>query len=53
LPPDTFFGEGFEGQKLFVIPSRKLVILRLGLAYLSAHSSYDYVYEILDAVASR
>ena len=53
LPDDTFFGEGFEGQKLFVIPSRKLVIVRLGLAYLSAHSSYDYVYEILEALAPR
>jgi CubicO group peptidase (beta-lactamase class C family) len=52
LPDDTFFGEGFEGQKLFVIPSRKLVIVRLGLAYLSAHSSYDYVYEILEAIKS-
>ena len=50
LPEDTFFGEGFEGQKLFVIPSRKLVIVRLGLAYLSAHSSYDYVYDILDSM---
>ena len=53
LPDDTFFGEGFEGQKIFVIPSRKLVIVRLGLAYLSAHSSYDYVYEMLDAVEAR
>lgn len=52
LPEDTFFGEGFEGQKLFVIPSRKLVIVRLGLAYLSAHSSYDYVYDILEAIKS-
>lgn len=52
LPEDTFFGEGFEGQKLFVIPSRKLVIVRLGLAYLSAHSSYDYVYDIIDAIKS-
>lgn len=52
LPEDTFFGEGFEGQKLFVIPSRKLVIVRLGLAYLSAHSSYDYVYDILGAIDS-
>jgi len=51
FPDDTFFGEGFEGQKLFVIPSRKLVIVRLGLAYLSAHSSYDYVCDILEALA--
>jgi CubicO group peptidase (beta-lactamase class C family) len=31
-PPDMFFAEGFEGQRIFIIPSRKLVIVRLGLS---------------------
>lgn len=30
-PTDMFYASGFDGQAVFVIPSRKLVIVRLGL----------------------
>lgn len=31
VPPDSFQAEGYEGQYIFVVPSRKLVVVRLGL----------------------
>jgi CubicO group peptidase (beta-lactamase class C family) len=31
VPPDCFFCEGYEGQYIWVIPSRKLVVVRLAL----------------------
>jgi CubicO group peptidase (beta-lactamase class C family) len=32
LPTDTYWADGFEGQTVFVIPSKKLVVVRLGLS---------------------
>jgi len=31
VPTDMFFANGFDGQSVFVIPSKKLVVVRLGL----------------------
>ncbi|CAF4291659.1 unnamed protein product, partial [Rotaria sordida] len=28
---DTFYASGFNGQNVFIIPSKKLVIVRFGL----------------------
>jgi CubicO group peptidase (beta-lactamase class C family) len=50
LPEDMFFAQGFEGQNIFVIPSRKLVIVRLGLAYFAANPPHDFVLDILQAL---
>jgi len=33
LPADTFFAEGYQGQIIAIIPSRKLVFVRLGMTY--------------------
>jgi CubicO group peptidase (beta-lactamase class C family) len=31
VPADLYFADGFEGQDVFIIPSRKLIIVRLAL----------------------
>ncbi len=50
LPKDFFYGMGFEGQTLSIIPSRDLVVVRLGLAHFRSIQPFDYIYDILDAL---
>ena len=30
VPRDTFYADGFQGQRVFVVPSKKLVLVRMG-----------------------
>ncbi len=53
LPDDTFNASGFEGQKIVVIPSRKLVIVRLGLTYFADYPMYDHVCDVLASLPAR
>ena len=39
LPPDAYWADGFEEQYVMVIPSKKLVIVRLGVS----HHGFDIV----------
>jgi CubicO group peptidase (beta-lactamase class C family) len=37
-PADMFYADGFEGQFIFIIPSKDLVVVRLGL---TQHNNFD------------
>jgi CubicO group peptidase (beta-lactamase class C family) len=51
LPSDTCFAAGHEGQFVTIIPSRKLVIVRLGLSRLpGAWDHESFIAQILEAV---
>ena len=52
LPSDSFHAIGHEGQFITIIPSRKLVIVRLGLTRLKgAWDHPKFVHKILEAIS--
>ncbi len=50
FPQDAFMAEGFEGQNVTVIPSKKLVIVRLGLSRSGAFDDIAFVKRIVKAL---
>lgn len=50
LPSDMFFADGFEGQNIFIIPSKKLVVVRLGLTRKSRWGEENFLREVLSAI---
>ncbi len=49
IPPDTFDANGFQGQYLHVVPSRRLVVVRLGATH---YRGRDYERLLLDVLAA-
>ena len=50
-PKDIYFADGYQGQRIYIIPSKKVVIVRMGLT--KDKKSFDYnkmVTGILDAL---
>ncbi|MGC4020533.1 MAG: serine hydrolase [Cyclobacteriaceae bacterium] len=50
VPTDGFLADGFEGQYTFVIPSKKLVIVRLGLTKRDNFDMDKLVADIIDCL---
>ncbi len=49
-PADMFYADGFESQLIFVIPSKNLVVVRLGL---TQHNNFDgnkFLQDVLSAI---
>jgi CubicO group peptidase (beta-lactamase class C family) len=51
IPTDAYFAIGHEGQTLTVIPSQRLVVVRLGVSiYIDAWNQAAFLADILDAI---
>ncbi len=53
VPRDLFSANGYEGQYVFIIPSKDLVVVRTGLAEDPAFNINEFLSEIIEAVDSK
>jgi CubicO group peptidase (beta-lactamase class C family) len=49
-PKDMYFADGFQGQRVFIIPSEGLVIVRLGLTRFEHPVYDDLVMDVIEAL---
>ncbi len=50
LPVDMYWADGFEGQNIFVIPSKKLVVVRLGLTRASQWGESRFIEAVIEGI---
>ena len=51
-PRDMFYADGYHGQRIFIIPSLDLVIVRTGLTHKSRTDSYNYLNELVKEIVA-
>ncbi|OQP66850.1 hypothetical protein A3860_00325 [Niastella vici] len=47
VPADMYFADGFGGQNIFIIPSKKLIVIRLGVHTVDEN---QYLKEVIQAI---
>ncbi len=50
IPSDLYFAQGYEGQRIMIIPSRDLVIVRLGQTHFNNFDWDDFLSSILQSL---
>ena len=50
VPSDLFFCSGFEGQYVYIIPSKDLVVVRMGLSEGPPYDANRFLKEIIESV---
>ena len=48
IPADMFFADGYGGQNIYIIPSEKLVVVRMGLRNIDERKFLREVIESID-----
>ena len=47
VPPDMYFANGYGGQNIYIIPSKKLIVVRLGLYRINANK---FLKEVIQSI---
>jgi CubicO group peptidase (beta-lactamase class C family) len=50
IPTDAFWADGFEGQTVMVIPSKKLIVVRLGLSQEAEPDLNKFVADVIGTI---
>ncbi|MGB2735144.1 MAG: serine hydrolase, partial [Saprospiraceae bacterium] len=50
FPQDAFYADGFEGQYVVIIPSKKMVIVRLGCTQGDGFDITTFVKDVLKTI---
>ena len=53
LPLDMFYADGYEGQNVFVIPSQKLVVVRLGFTKTSQWGENELLKSLIGSINTQ
>lgn len=51
VPEDMYFADGFQGQRIFIIPSKDLVVVRMGVMYKKDGFDFNqWLKEVIQAI---
>lgn len=51
VPADMYYADGFGEQAIFIIPSKKLIVVRLGLTLDKSFDANEFLKEVIGAVS--